>query len=93
MNYVTTAKGITAAVEEIGMSTTETLQCATIESARAIKVEENLGTIETGKLSDMVIVNGNPLEDITILEDRKNLLHVIRDGRIITQQGKIIDHI
>ena len=42
----------------------------------------NLGTLEPGQLADMVIVNGNPLEDITVLQNPDNIPVVIKDGQI-----------
>jgi len=39
-----------------------------------------LGTLEEGKLADLLVVNGNPLEDITVLQDHDRLTSVIRDG-------------
>ena len=41
-----------------------TAKMATINAARAIRMSDQLGTIEAGKLADLVIVRGNPLQDI-----------------------------
>ena len=47
-----------------GMSPLEALQCATINGARYLGWEKDLGSIETGKLADLVVLDRNPLEDI-----------------------------
>lgn len=47
-----------------GLSPFEALQTATINIARALHVERDLGTVEAGKLADLTIVEGNPLDDI-----------------------------
>jgi hypothetical protein len=47
-----------------GLTTSQALRCATINGARALGVGDQLGTIEVGKLADLVVVEGNPLEDI-----------------------------
>ena len=41
-----------------------------------------LGTLEAGKIADMVIVKGNPLEDITLLQHADNIRAVVKDGEI-----------
>jgi imidazolonepropionase-like amidohydrolase len=48
-----------------GFTPLEALQTATLNPARFLGVEEQLGTIEKGKLADLVMLNANPLEDIT----------------------------
>jgi imidazolonepropionase-like amidohydrolase len=47
-----------------GLTPFEALQTATINVARALHAERDLGTIETGKLADFTFVDGNPLADI-----------------------------
>lgn len=84
-----TAQEIRYMVENVGMSTSQALQTATIEGARAIKLEEKIGSIELGKIADIVVCDKNPLEDISILEDLRNIIHVIKDGIIMAQKGKL----
>lgn len=47
-----------------GLSNTEVIQAATIENARFFRIEDRLGSIEQGKQADLILVNGNPLNDI-----------------------------
>lgn len=52
------------AMVRAGLPAAAVLKIATINAARAIGVGDKLGTIEVGKLADMVVVKGNPLQDI-----------------------------
>ncbi|MBJ90629.1 MAG: amidohydrolase [Woeseia sp.] len=62
-----------------GMKPIEVLKAATIDGARIIGVEQDLGSIEVGKLADMVILNADPLADI---RNTVKIQHVIIDGRL-----------
>lgn len=66
---------------EYGLSEHETLLTATRFAAEHQGVEEDLGTIEAGKLADMVFVDGNPLEDIN---DAMNVRMTMTDGDLYT---------
>ena len=64
------------------MSNHQALQTVTINSARMAYVEKDLGTVEPGKLADLVAVRGNPLED---LKAAANAEYVIKNGNVYTQ--------
>ena len=55
--------------EERGWSNIEILQQATINSAKILGMESTLGTIKSGKLADLVVVNGNPDEDLSVMRE------------------------
>lgn len=86
----TTAEEISSMVNRVGMTNVQALQCATIESAKAIKLSEITGSIEVGKMADIVVVNGNPLDNVTVLENTSNLDYVIRDGVVMAKNGKLV---
>ncbi|MDE2004458.1 MAG: amidohydrolase family protein, partial [Betaproteobacteria bacterium] len=67
---------------KLGMTPMHALQTATINAARAIKVDGQLGTLEAGKLADVIAVDGNPLENIACLKDKRNIQMVMKEGRI-----------
>jgi len=46
-------------------------------------MKDDLGTIETGKLADLLVVNGDPVANIAVLQDRANLDVVMKGGAFI----------
>jgi imidazolonepropionase-like amidohydrolase len=70
---------------EMGLSPMEAIQTATLNSARLLKMDHLIGSIEEGKLADLVIVDGNPLESIKVLQDKGRLKWVIQDGEAIVR--------
>ena len=63
------------------MSPMESLLSATKTNASLFGMEEEIGTIEEGKLADLLVVDGNPLEDIAVLQDKGNLKLIMKGGR------------
>jgi len=62
---------------QAGFTPMEAIQAATIVSARAMGLEKDSGTVEKGKRGDLIIINGNPLEDI---HNTRNVEYVITNG-------------
>lgn len=64
----------------VGLSPHEVIQAATSHAAWVIGKDNELGTIEVGKLADVIIIDGDPLQDIAMM---KHVAHVIQDGKIV----------
>jgi imidazolonepropionase-like amidohydrolase len=62
---------------QAGFTPMEAIQAATIVPARAMGLDKELGTVEMGKRADLILVNGNPLEDI---HNTRNVEYVITNG-------------
>lgn len=62
-----------------GMTPMAALQSATIVPARLMKLDKEVGTIETGKLADLIITEGNPLDNISNI---RNVKYVMKNGEI-----------
>ena len=65
---------------QYGMPNMVAIQSGTIETAKLLKIDKELGSIEVGKIADLVSVNGNPLIDITVMED---ISFVMKDGSAV----------
>lgn len=66
-----------------GFSVMEAIEAGTRIAAQVLGMEKELGTIEEGKLADLVLVEGNPLEDIEILLKRESIRLVMKGGKLV----------
>ena len=71
-----------ALMVESGMPTQQVLKSATINSAKLLGLENQLGTIEVGKLADIIATDSSPLDNINAL---MSVSFVMRDGKVIKQ--------
>ena len=66
-----------------GFSAAEIIRAATKTNSELLLMADQIGTLEKGKLADVILVKGDPLEDIKIMCDANNIKVVIQDGRIV----------
>ncbi len=71
-----------ALMVEAGMSEMDAILSATINAAKLLKIDSELGTVTQGKLADLVAVKGNPLDDISLME---KVFFVMKDGKIVKE--------
>ncbi|MDR3632572.1 MAG: amidohydrolase family protein [Isosphaeraceae bacterium] len=74
------AKELSFFVKYVGFSPLETITCATKTGAEIMGRADEFGTLEPGKLADVLVVDGDVLADIGILEDRARLLAIVQGG-------------
>ncbi len=67
---------------KLGMKPMDAILTTTRNAAQALKQEKDLGTIEAGKLADLIAVDGDPLKKISCLQEKKNIKVVMKEGRI-----------
>ena len=65
---------------KFGMPAIETIQSATISTAEMLGIDSTLGSIEVGKIADLIAVDGNPIQDINVME---KISFVMKEGRVI----------
>lgn len=80
------AREITFFVNDVGFTPLEAIMCATKTGAEIMGRSAEFGTVEAGKLADLLIVDGDVLKDIRLLEDRSRFIAVMQGGVIKSGQ-------
>jgi imidazolonepropionase-like amidohydrolase len=70
-------------MEQAGLSKMDAIVAATGSAARALGWDSWMGTLEPGKVADLIVHERNPLEDLRALADKASLQFVMTDGRIV----------
>ena len=68
-------------VRDLGLSPLQAIQAATSEAARAIGRHGETGAIAPGRLADLILVDGDPAQDVRVLGDRQRIKRVLIGGR------------
>jgi len=72
---------------EAGMPAAFALQAATKNAAELLKQSKNLGSVESGKYADIIAVDGNPLDDIALMQ---KVDFVMKGGAVVRQAGHAV---
>ena len=75
-------------IQSGGLTPLEALRCATIFGAEAIGLQQDVGSLEVGKLADLIVLEKNPLQDI---RNTNTILHVMKNGELFN--GNTLDQI
>jgi imidazolonepropionase-like amidohydrolase len=67
-------------LHEAGLTAMEAIQSATLRPAQMQGVLKDLGTISEGKLADIIVVDGDPLQDLSVIEHR--IVLIVKDGAL-----------
>ncbi len=70
-------------VDVLDMKPLEAITAATKHGAEACGIGDKVGTVEIGKLADLLVVKKDPVSDIEVLLDKDNVRYVIKDGRFV----------
>ena len=69
-----------------GIPPADALRMATINGARALNLGDRFGTLETGKWADLIVVPGNPLQDITVTRG----VHTVVKGGVVHRTAELL---
>ena len=70
-----------------GLSPAEAIVAATQNSAEALGIGEGVGTLQPGKVADCLVIDGDPLADVSILTSRESIVGVIKEGAVELDEG------
>jgi imidazolonepropionase-like amidohydrolase len=76
------AKELSFFVNYVGFTPLETITCATKTGSEILGMSDQIGTLEKGKLADVLVVDGDVIANIALLEDRKKFIAVMQGGSV-----------
>jgi imidazolonepropionase-like amidohydrolase len=79
-----------AELEELvkgGLSPMEAIQAATRTAAELLGLQPEIGVLASGKAADIIVVDGDPLADVTLLRARARIAYVLVKGRVVKRPG------
>jgi imidazolonepropionase-like amidohydrolase len=68
---------------EGGMTPMQAIVASTRMGAELLDLDDQVGTLVPGKLADLIVMDGNPLEDISLFKDTEKLVHVMKEGQVV----------
>ena len=71
---------------DYGSSPMQAIVAATQVAAEVCRIDDKVGTLQAGKAADLLVVDGDPLDDIRILEDPSRLLMIMKEGKVYNNQ-------
>ena len=69
-------------MKKYGMDAMDSIKSATMETAKLLRTEDDLGSIEVGKIADIIAIDGNPLNNIEVME---KVIFVMKEGKVYKQ--------
>lgn len=80
------ARELVQMVERIGVTPMEAISMATRGGSLVLGLDKEIGTVEEGKKADILIVNGDPSQDIALLLNKEKILQVLKEGDILVNR-------
>lgn len=74
-------------MHKAGLSVMDAIVAATGNAAKALRWDAWLGTLEVGKVADLVVYDQNPLDDLRVLADKASLQFVMKDGMVVASHA------
>ncbi|NQW01582.1 MAG: amidohydrolase family protein [Rhodospirillales bacterium] len=85
------ARDIEHFVTYFGYSNVDALKCATAVGAELMGMGDRLGKVKKGYLADLLLVRGDPLADVSVLQKRENLAMIMKDGIMYKDPRRPLD--
>lgn len=84
----TNARDLKHFVDLLGYSPSEALVCATRYGGEIMGMKDELGQVKEGFIADLLLVSGDPLQDLAMMVDENNLLVIMKDGALYKDNSK-----
>jgi imidazolonepropionase-like amidohydrolase len=84
----TNARDLKHFVDLLGYSPSEAMVCATRYGGEIMGMKDELGQVKEGFIADLLLVNGDPLQDLAMMVDENNLLVIMKDGALYKDNSK-----
>jgi imidazolonepropionase-like amidohydrolase len=75
-------------VSEVGVTPMQAIQAATSNAARVLGIDGSVGTVEAGRIADLIAVEGDPSMRV---DDIRSVRMVMKEGRVVAQNGLVMD--
>jgi len=85
--YDVIPKNMKAFMELGGYSAMEAISCCTKTGSEVMGLGDRIGTLERSKIADIMVVDGNPLEDVMVLAPKENIRLVMKGGKPVILRG------
>jgi imidazolonepropionase-like amidohydrolase len=72
-----------ALMVEAGMTSMQAIEATTRVPAEVLRVQDRLGTLAAGKVADLIALEGDPLADIGLFNDRSHVRLVVKNGLVV----------
>jgi imidazolonepropionase-like amidohydrolase len=83
------ARGREPTLKAAALSPMEALICATRTNAELLRIADRTGTVKEGRQADLILVDGDPLADIALLEKPDNVLLVVKEGSVVKRAAAL----
>ena len=70
-------------IRDMGFTPEQAIKAATSECGRTLGLDGKVGAVEPGRLADLLVVNGDPTTDVTVLGDHANIEHIMLNGELL----------
>jgi imidazolonepropionase-like amidohydrolase len=77
------AKELELLMKYAGVSELEAIKAATYDAGLVLNLEGEVGAIAQGMLADLLVVDGDPSQDITVIQDRSRIEHIVLDAEVV----------
>jgi imidazolonepropionase-like amidohydrolase len=77
-------------MQDCGMPADQVIRSATKINSEILGLEDAIGTVEEGKLADLLIVNQDPTEDIRVFKDNETIEYIYMGGELVVDHGRML---